>query len=285
MSKTKEYLKSIGVPAATINALEKADADEKSELDVTTYADEFKSHQRKLMENDPELVAAISDKAVGTRMGKAEQYVKKKFGLSGIEGVGSKKFEELIDMGYEEAKKGTNKDLKVLEDENINLKAKIKELEETEIPKIKEDVEREKKAFHVNNKLQKKIPVADLRVPMETVDLILGSQLNQKYDLDLDDKGEFVIYNKGQKLQAKSSDGTKLLTIDDIIGDILKTNKLIKESNADDVDPAGKKKEVQPTDEEKKKLEAKLNASPHLKKALEHAEELKKQREATTGTK
>lgn len=274
MSKIKEYLKSIGTPTATITALEKAEADDKSELDVSPLVDEYKATQRKLLENDPDLVSEIEGKAKGKLLDIYTRKMKAEFTLDAAL-IKDKTFEEVIKIAKTESSKNVDKDLKTVQEENTTLNAKLKEYEDVTIPKIKSEVENEKKAFKINTSLQKKIPSADLRVPSETVDLVLNSQIAALYDLDLDDKGEIMIYGKGTRLQAQTSDKSKILTLDDVITDILKKNKFVKESNADDIDPnTGKKKTIQPTDEEKKRLDA---MTPAQKKSLEHQKVLEKE--------
>jgi hypothetical protein len=274
-----KLLKSLGVDSKHITEINKAIKDGKEdEFDIAPVVDDFKANQRKLMENDEDLVKEIAGKEKGKLLDIYTRKIKQEFGLDSSL-IKDKAFEDVIKIAKAESNKGLDKDLQTLQKENVELTNKVKDFEEVQIPQIKSEVEKEKKAIAINNKLQKKIPVADLRVPQDTVDLVLNSKLNAIYDIDLDEKGEPVLYIKGSKLQAKSSDGTKLLTIDDAIGSILKENKFIKESNADDIDPnTGKKKEVKieaPDPANGREGKNKI-VSPHLEKAIKHKEELAK---------
>lgn len=277
MSKISEYLKSIGVPAKAITALEKADKDDDKDFDIKPLVEDFNTSQKKLHENDPDMVAEIETKTKGKLMDIWTREIKKVFGLD-ASAIKDKKLEEVIALAKTESTKGLDKTIQEVQTELTAANAKIKELEETEIPKIKGEVESEKKAFKIANKLQALLPKDDLRVPEGTAQLILNSTLSSQYDLDLDDEGNIVVFTKGKRLNPKSKDGTKLLTVQDIVSDILKENKFIKESNADDIDPAtGKKKEIKvqtpapagQTGGEKKVV------LPHIAEAERHLEEMK----------
>lgn len=277
MSKLDAFLKGLGVPAATVTALKKADEDKDSDLDTAPLIEDFKTAQRKLLENDPEIVSEIARKEQGKILDMVTKKIRVGFNLDSAS-IKDKKIDEVISMAVDASAKNSDKDLKTVQEENTKLAAQIKKYEDEDIPAIKADVEKQKKTFLINQKLQKKIPVADLRVPIETVDLVLNNQLLGAYDLDMDDKGEVLIFNKGTRLQAQSADKSKLLTLDDVVGETLKKNKFIKESNAEDIDPAtGKKKEIQPDKQKDEELKKKIAANPHLKKAMEHEAELKKQ--------
>jgi hypothetical protein len=67
--------------------------------------------------------------------------------------------------------------------------------------------------------------------------------------------------------------------MDDVVGEVLKKNKFVKESNADDVDDKDKQKNIQP-DPNKDKDKPKVVAAPHFDKAQQHLANLQKEREA-----
>lgn len=283
----EKFLKSIGVDAKTISELAKAVKDGKDDLDVTSFVDDYRANQRKLLENDEELVKDIAGKERAKILDQTERKVKQRFSLSSeaikLIPIDPKnpvaRIEEMLNIGYNEMQKGLSKDLTTIQQELVDMTAKVKDYEDVKIPAIKAEVENQRKSMVIGSKLKSKLPVADLRVPADTVDLVLNNQLAALYDLDLDDKGEVVIYGKGTKLYAKASDGTKLLTLDDVMTDILKKNQFIKESNADDIDPAtGKKKNIQPEKvpgADDGKETPKNTKAPHLNRAQQHAEDLK----------
>lgn len=274
----EKFLKSIGVDAKTISELAKAVKDSKDDLDITSYVDDFKTTQKKLLENDPDLVKGIAAKEKGKILDMVTRDVKKAFNLDSAL-IKDKDIDEVIAIAKAESVKSLSKDIQTVQQENTELTAKIKEYEDVKFPALKTEVENEKKEFKILTALQKKIPVKDLRNPLDFVEEQLVSKLKKQYDLDLDDKGEPIIFSKGSKLQVKSADGTKLLTLDDAMMDILKQGQFIKESNAEDGDASGKKKEIQPakvtTDDGKGGQPAK-QLPPHILKAQQHAESLKK---------
>lgn len=277
MSKYKEFLKSIGVDTKTINAIEKAETDKADDFDVKTLADEFASHQRKLFENDPDLVTNIAAKEKGKQLDIATRAIKKIFNLS-ADAIKDKSFEEVVAIAKTEATKSTDKTLQEIQQELTEANAKLKDYEDVQIPKIKSEVENEKKQFKINNKLNEMLPKSDdLRVPVKTVSRILNDDLNAQFDVDLDDDGNVIMFVKGKRLQPKSADGTKLLTPFEIVANILKENQFIKESNADDGKGEQKKQTVVVKDE--KKEEDNKPKPPHLNAAQQHLENLRKQKE------
>lgn len=276
-----KLLKALGFDSKDITAIAKAVKDSKEdEIDLDELLTTYKATQRKLMENDPDLVTEVARKEKGKLLDIWTKEIRKEFGLEAAD-VKDKPFQDVIKLAKAESVKGTSKDLQTLEQENVDLKNKVKNFEEVEIPKVKSEVEVMKRNFKTGNKLQKKIPTADLRVPFETAEKTLRSDIAELYDLDLDDKEEILIYSKGSKLQAKSADGTKLLTLDDVVADVLKRNKYVKESNADDNDDgaSGGKKNVQPDDASRSGGDKKP-ILPHMNKAQQHQETLKKEKEA-----
>lgn len=273
MSKYKELLKKIGFDDKAIKAIEKAETD-KTDIDLDPLIEEFNTSQKTLYENDNDLVSSIAAKEKGKTLDIVTRSIKKEFGLDSAL-IKDKSVDDVIKIAKTESTKGMDKNLQTVQEENLQLSNKLKELEEVHIPKIKEEVEREKKIFKFENKLTKILPVNDLRVPVGTALKNLLSDLNQKYDWDLTDKEEVLLFGKGTKLQAKTADGTKLLTVNDAMAEILKDNQFIKASNADD--KRDDKKTVNPEEKDDKAAGGKSDIKlPHLREAQKHADALKK---------
>lgn len=275
----EKFLKSIGVDSKTISELAKAAEEKKDDLDITESVASYKAAQKKIWENDPDLVSEISGREKGKLLDIYTRKIKSTFGLESAQ-IKDKTIEEVIAIAKAESTKGLDKNLQTLQEELMQATAKVKDFEDVQIPKIKAEVEAEKKSFLIGKKLQAKLPVDKLRVPVETAELVLNGQLAAAYDLDMDEKGELLIFNKGTRLQAKSGDGTKLLTADDIISETLNKNKFIKESNADDIDPVTGKKKVEVTPPAPVKTDA-VKLPPHLEAARKHQEEIKAQMAAS----
>lgn len=270
MAVIEKLLKQIGLSSSDISAVIKADQDNEADFNIDEIVTKHKESQRILAENDPDLVEKFASKERGKQLDIITRKLKNEFGLTSDQ-IKDKKIEEVIGIAKIESQKGSNKDLQTLQDENLLLINKVKEYEEVKIPKIINEIENEKRIFKINNGLSKMIPNNDvLRVPTETAQLIINAKIGELYDLDMDEKGEIIVYNKGSKLQAKSQDGTKLLTANDLVESIAKANKLIKESNADDADTTTTaKKVIQPfKPEDVKKMPI------GQQKAIAHAERL-----------
>lgn len=278
MAVIEKLLKQIGLPQSTIKEVLAAEADNKEDFDVSAVVSSFKESQRTLFENDSDLEEKFKSQERGKLLDIWTNKLKKEFGLTS-EQVKGLKMEEVVSLAKAESVKNGSKELTQVQEELLAANNKLKEYDEVIIPGVKSEVEREKKQFRINNKLQTIIPVDKLRVPVETVHKIVNADILSKYDLDLDDKGNVNIFEKGGKLHVKNADGTKLLTIDEAIESVLKSNKFIKESNADDgnggagAGGAGQRTNVQPTKEELAKMSA------GQRKALEHEAKLKAEAE------
>lgn len=194
---------------------------------------EWKTGQIALMKNEPSLVDEIRAAEMAKQRNIFEQKIKQTFGLTGEE-IKDKKIDEIIAMAKEKAGAKSDKTTTELQEQILQLTNENKRLLEEEIPKIKNETVLHKKKFDINNKLIKLIPSEEgkLRNPFETVSKLVLGDLSEMYDVDTDDKGELVLFEKGKELKAKSKDGTKFLTAEEVINERLEYHKALVKSNA-----------------------------------------------------
>jgi len=293
-------LKGMGLPAAHIKWVEenwdKADA----KPDQQTMLADFNASQRSLYENDAEMMRTYDGKAKGRYMDIAQRAVVKAFALT-TEETKDKTFEEVVGIAQSKATANANKSVETLQQENLTLSNQLKEVREVEIPKIRSEIDNEKKQLRLDKDFDtfaqdivKDITAKnpkDVRVPYETAVKTAKILLREQYEFDYDKENNFVLLNKETKLKAKTADGTGFLGGKDVIMNVWKENQYIAESNADnkEIDPKTGKPKVVTTpaaghntqggddDEKQRELEEKY---PHLKRAREHAEKIKADREA-----
>jgi len=225
---TKKLLLALGTSQDTIDAL----SVETPTVNVDDVSKVIKENQIRLIKNDPQFIQDIQTAERGKNMDMFERSLKKTFGLS-VEDTKDKKVEELITLAKEKSTIGTDKTLNDLQRENVDLKAKVTDLETVVIPKIKGEVDTHKKQFNINNTLTKKLAELKLRNPVDVVIAALEREFGSNYNVDLDEKGNLKITDKLTGLEVKNSDGTKILTTDEIITDVLSKNKFLEESGAD----------------------------------------------------
>lgn len=275
----------LGIKQASIDAIKaKYDQPDFAIDDATRQQiiDEAMAHNRGLLENDKEFISGIKGSEAAKQKDIFERKLKQQFGLTADE-VKDLDTSKIIEAAH---KKATTTGTATLDELNENLtkaNARIKELEDVEIPKVKGEVESEKKLFKINQKLfthfntsyvdDKKESL--LRVTPEAAQTAVMAVLSGKYDIVLNDAGDdFEFREKGTGMKPKSADGTKLLTSKDIIGEQMKSFQFIKESNAPD-DPTKVKPPVGTVKDTTPEEEAKLNSRfPGLKAAEEHAKTL-----------
>lgn len=263
----------MGITAAQILEMEKAD----TTIKVEDLSAAVTAHQKTLLVNDNEFISSIKGKGKGEVH---DLYARafKKHGLKPEELVDDKgepkKPEEIVKLITDKANEGKDKTLQDLQAENIALKAENVKLKDEDIPKIKSEVETEKKKFIIKEKLIKKLTAAgELRNPIEVVEAALGIEFGKNgYTIEEDDKGELVFKKDG--LGIKNAAGTAILTADEIITDSLKKNKFIAESNPGDPNkkivpdpkPGDKKDDPDPS---------KTTFAPGLGKAEAHLAKMK----------
>lgn len=96
----------------------------------------------------------------------------------------------------------------------------------------------------------------------------IESYLHSEYDIKMTDKG-LDVYVKGSELHPVSKDGSKPLTLDEIIEGKLREGKLWKESNATQI-------QQQTTTTTTTQQKSNQNKNPYLQNAQRNLEEMKK---------
>jgi hypothetical protein len=268
----KKFLLSIGVPQATIDAMETDAKLDASALDITKFSTDFKAAQKALAENDSELIGRIQAAEKGKQLDIVTRKLKATFNLT-PELVKDKGIEDIITLAKTESTKGLDKTAQDLQLEITGLNTKIKEFEDVKIPALLAEKDTFVKGFNIEAKIQKMLTDKKLRVPISAAYPSVKSALLEMYDLELNDKNELIAYQKGTKLQPKSTDGTKLLGVADIVQTQLETFQFIEKSNGTNTQTTTT---TQPTNEEGKKKESTLNI-PHQDAAMKHLDDIKKQ--------
>jgi hypothetical protein len=276
----EKFLKSLGYSDARIKEITAMDEAAQAALDFTALAKEAQDGFRVLLENDEEFTGQIKGAAVGKLAGELERHIKQTFGLTAEECKGADgkpiPLRELVKKGYDKQIAAGGKGTEELQRELLEANAKIKKLEEEDLPAAKSSAENTRILIAKENAINKKVSAfaEKLRVPVETASFVVAAKLGELYDLDLDETGRSIskVRLKGKDIQPKSQDGTRLLTVDDIMANMLAESKFLKESNApDDPNPGGSP--IGKVSAEKK--EKAMERNPHLQKAAAHLEDVK----------
>lgn len=263
----------LGIGQAKVDELKAKYDDAAFKPDISALVDEARGHQKTLLENDKEFVDAIRGKEKGRQRDIFEAQMKKKFGLTPEE-MKDKSTEEIVALAHTKATTTGNKTLDDITLELTNVKAENKRLLEEEIPKVRSEVDGHKQMFELNQSITKKFSAygEKLRVPAEAAQTATLSALSGKYDMSLNEKGEIEFRDKGTKMLAKSKDGTKILTADDVFEGQMKEFQFLKESNVDD--NKDKKKPVV-TVEKDENAGKQTRGYQGLSKAEQHLESIK----------
>jgi hypothetical protein len=223
----------IGISKENAEKISSATAEESTEtIDAEALIQEWKSNQISLMKNEPSIVEDVRSAEMAKQRSIYEQKMKQIFGLTGEE-IKDKKLEEIILIAKEKSVSKIDKTSAELQEQILQLTNENKRLIEEEIPKVKNEVSSYKKKFDIEQTLMKKIPsdAEKLRIPFETASKLAIGDLHDLYDVDIDEKGSIVLLEKGKDLKAKSKDGTKFLSVDEVISERLEAHKAIVKSN------------------------------------------------------
>ena len=237
---------------------------------------EFKTAQLELAKNNPDIVKPIQDAEKAKQLDIIERKIKQTFNLNAEE-VKDKKIEEIVVLAKTKSATSGNATTEQLQLENMNLQAELKKIKEEEIPSIRSEVDQHKAEFNYEQGLVKMVSSFELRNPLTAVLPGVKTFLKENYDVKVDDKGEYIVYQKGTELRAKTADGNAFIALKDLLKSQMEKDGFLKQSNGGDgkVGADGKPIIVEKTDvlpENKNNL--------HLSSAEAHVVKLKALAEA-----
>lgn len=278
MKKTQLIAFFVGLGIAKANA-EKLAANTPDDLadvpqtDIDSTLTAFKAHQTDLFKNDADFIKQFTSAEAGRQMTIFETKLRKATGLTPDE-VKDKKMDEIIALAVDKLRKKGDVTAEELQKENVRLAAELKKITEEDIPAIKGQVDSQKKAINIETHLEKLVSANKLRVSPTAALATIKTLLGAKYEFDFNDKGELDVFTKEGRLKPKNADGTKLLTLTELLTDTLKTEKLIEESGGGPTPPPKKDPTgtIVTSDEKKAAL---YERYPHLKKAEENKDVVK----------
>lgn len=270
MNKLLALLKSLGVSDADAKKIVEESKNDDSQFDVQPLIDGAIAHQRKLFENDVDIIEKFKGEERGKQLDIISRDLKKTFGLAS-EDIKDKSVKEIIEIARTRTVSGADKSVNDLQTELLAAHNKIKDFEENVIPQTRAEVEVQKKRVNIENELTKLIGSKKLRVPFDAAFPSIVNHLSEKYDLDIDEKKQLNVFLKGSKVQPTKDDKTGLLGLGDILDSKLKEWKFVEESNADKGGEADKKIiKIEEGDNNKKSMQF-----PGAQKALEALEAAK----------
>jgi hypothetical protein len=226
MKHVETLLKKIGIPSDAIAKITSDDSDINLDLIVAN----FKTSQREVLKNDSDFIQPIKDEIRGEQLSKIEHKIKKKFLLSADE-VKDKKFEEIVDLAFEKSSTTTSQTSEELQTKLIELTNENKRLIEEVIPAKENESKAAIKTFKRESILSSIMSKKNLIVSPEVVIPAVKSYLEANFNLDVDDATNSIVIKTKQNLNPLNSDGSKILTFDEVLDGHLTTLNVIKQSN------------------------------------------------------
>jgi hypothetical protein len=262
MKNIEAFLKKIGVPSSTISKLSSDD-----EIDIDSFASQFKSSITDVLSNDPNFIQPIKDEIKGTELSKIEHKIKKTFNLNPDE-IKDKKFDEIISIAFEKSKSLGSSGSDELQNKLIDLTKENKRLLEEIIPQKEAEAVNTIKSYKKANALRNTLSKKDLIVKPDAILPAIESYLNSQFEYDVLDSGDIEVKTKSG-LKPLNNDGTKALTFDELIDSHLSSLQVIKQSNGGQVVTNNQQPKQTATPGEAPKFNL-----PHLQKAQANAESL-----------
>jgi len=214
--------------------LEKVDAPDEVDFDTEKFLTDFTTKQAELLKNDKDFVAEIQlseNKKVNDMW--ATKF-KQATGLTGEE-IAGKQYKDIIALGVERLRKKGDASTEELQQKNLELENKLKDIEDNVLPGKTTEMENFRKGLMLENKLEKMILSKKLAVSPTVASAAIKAVMSGKVNLELNESGELDVFQVGDgKLKVKKKDNTGFMTADDYITDILTTEKLIEVSGAVD---------------------------------------------------
>jgi len=233
-SQSIKFLTDLGISkkvAESLTANIPSDAAETPADDIESAIASVSAHQVELYNSSDEFknaVKNIKDKALAEVHAKAEKKIAQIAGLT-AEDVKDKKFEDIAELAFAKASKGSTKDIEQVQAELIKKDLELKRLVEVEIPNIKVEMATE-------SALLKQISSAKLRKGVAAEDMLIlvkSKAAKSGYKIGVDGNGELTITTKeGEKILTE--DKKNFLTSKDVLNSYL--DAMIEKSNADDTD-------------------------------------------------
>lgn len=243
MKLLEKLLKDLGVkPELAKQIIDEAKKDE-STFDIAPAVAAVTEHQRMLLENDSEFVDKFKTAEKGKQLDIFTRDLKKTFGLSAEE-IKDKKIDEIIELVKNKSVANSNKDIQKLQEDLIEATKRIKQYEDEIIPGVKSEVENTRKSIFIENAITQKLGGKKLRVAFEAAYPSVMTTLKEQFDIDIDDKKNVHLLQKGSKLKALKADKSGELLVDEFIDSKLKEWKFVAESNADDAGGDGEQKKI-----------------------------------------
>ena len=263
MNNLEKFLKKIGVNEAITAKLTAED-----EVNIEEIVSDWKNGFKNVISNDPDFIQPIKDEIRGTELSKVEHKIKKTFGLS-TEDVKDKKFDEIIATAFEKVKATGNNTSEELQNKLMELTRENKKLMEEIIPAKEMQAQEVIKGYKKETYIRGLLGSKNLIVKPDIAYLAVQNHLNAAYQIDFEDNNPVIKTKNG--LSPLNEEGTKTLSLEEIIDKKLAEDGLIVQSN-------GQMKSAPPTNKTVKTTqmteERKYNL-PGIKSAEENAERMK----------
>jgi len=269
MEELVKFLENVGVSNETIALLK----DPEEGLKIEDLANEFKSAQREVYVNDPEIVKELESKAKGKARGSVERKIKKVFNISSEEWAENElegDYEKALMFGFDKQKKAGSKSAQEIQAELLESNKKIEWYKDEEIPRLLKIEKQKVDNFHIERHLRELIvnsgELAN-NIGSDVAEIVLKEELRKKgFATSLKEDGKLAILTE-DGLVPLDEGKTRNLGNAEIVKGIMNAKGLIKQSQGEPLE-TGKKSPVLPI-RDKGKFKIHPSAEENIKKLKE----------------
>jgi hypothetical protein len=277
-----KILRATGTPDSTIAEVEANWEKDDYAPDTAAITKATKDHWKQLVLDDPTVIEKLESDADAKHKDMARRNIRQAFDLSPEE-IKDKNLKEICDLAKAKYMENTDKSAQTLSEENMALKAKIKEYDDVTIPAVRAEVDQKLDRIDLDKKIQEITGNQDefkYRNTYSSVYRAGMAELSESYDIKKGDAGEPVLIDKKTGQRAKNADGTKYVDFKDKWKEIMEAGSFLTKSNSEEKGPGtGHETEVKTAEQLKKDQEALKNVdhatSNGLSKAEKHLAEMK----------
>lgn len=228
MKNLEEFLKKIGVEKKVIEKLQSED-----EVNIDEFAEGYRSQIKTAVASDPSVLEAIKKEVNGEVLSKVEHKLKKTFGLDPTE-MSGKKFDEIVNLAYEKAAAMNQSTGDEWQTKYMELSKEHKKIVEEVLPAKEQEKSEFIKSFQINSLQMAKLAAKKLAVSQKLAIAGIQDTLKEmKIKLELNEDGDQIIPKTKDGLNVLAKDGTKVISYDELLDDILGSDHLniIQQSN------------------------------------------------------
>ena len=227
---TLQLFKKLGLDDSKIKEIET-----KESFDPEEMLKDITSNIRKGAANDPDFITPIRKTGSGEAFQIVKKAIKQSFNLNDDEVNGKDKIEDILEVVKSRSQSSGGKANEELQGVIAKLNKEIDYIRNSEIPQIKSEYESKHNDYVKRDKIKGIVSSFKLAAgEPSSLAILVKDDIEKKYEVMVDDSSDYgiKIRTKNGGLQPFDINGTRELTVVDIVQDSLQRLKFLQQNNA-----------------------------------------------------